>query len=192
MPRFQWLLVLFLLGYLPGGAALAQTPADPGALRFSHTLESRRAEALESSRRDAAAHFLAVSEKIVSLREGSEIRRTELLGDAQYLADSITLLDQQIEEVTPAVREARRNLIGALRAQVTTLRQDAEAADPQRRPGLEAQIQNLEAELGGAVGPGRLDRPCRSPFIGDHRAVCPWAGRERGICPTPNPTSTPE
>ena len=129
------------LGFLPAPPALAQALTDPGALRFTHTLESRRAEALESSRQNAANHFLAVSEEIISLPEGSGTRKTELLGDAQYLADSVARLDQQIEEVAPAVSEARRGLMGALEAQVTTLRQDAEETNTQRRPALEAQTQ---------------------------------------------------
>ena len=37
--------------------------------------------------------------------------------------------------------------MGALEAQVTTLRQDAEETNTQRRPALEAQIRNLETEL---------------------------------------------
>jgi hypothetical protein len=141
-------LLLFALGSWPGTSSLAQTLTDPAALRFSHTVEARRAEVLEESRHEAAERLVAVAREVLSLREGPGTRKTELLGEAQYLADSIALLDQEIEEAVPAAREARRGLIRALEGQVATLRQALQDADPQRRPALEARLRELETELG--------------------------------------------
>ena len=147
MPRVVWALVLLLLGSWPGVPSLAQTLTDPSALRFSHAVESRRVEVLEESRSGAAERLLAVARALLSLPEGAGHSRTELLGLAQYLADSIALLEQGLEEATPAAREVRRALIRALEGQVATVRQAAEDADPQRRPALEARVRDLETEL---------------------------------------------
>jgi hypothetical protein len=141
-------LVLFALGSWPGVPSLAQTLTDPAALRFSHTVESRRAEVLEDSRHEAAQRLVAVAGEVLALPERPGTRKTELLGEAQYLADSIALLDHEIEEAVPAAREARRGLIRALEGQVATLRQALQDADPQRRPALEARLRELETELG--------------------------------------------
>jgi hypothetical protein len=148
MPRAGCWLILFALGSWPGTPSLAQTLTDPAALRFSHTVESRRAEVLEEYRREAAQRLVTVAGEVLTLPEGSGTRKTELLGEAQYLADSIALLDQEIEEAIPAAREARRGLIRALEGQAATLRQALQDADPQRRPSLEARLRELEAELG--------------------------------------------
>ncbi len=148
MRRSGYLSTLVLLGFLPGVPSLAQTLTDPSALRFAYSVESGRAEFLESLRSDAAHRFLATAEEILALPNGPGRQRTELLGEAQQLADSIALLDEEIGEAAPAAREARQALIQGLEAQAEELRQAAEGADPQRRSALEARIRELEGELG--------------------------------------------
>ena len=147
MLRYQWFAFFFLFWLLPKTPALGQAAGDPGVLRFAHIMESRRVDALESSRREAAGYFVAVAEEIISLSEGSGPRMSQLLWEAQYLADSIAVLDRQLDAAAPAAREARHALINALEAQLTTVRRAAAEADPQRRPVLESQIRDLEAEL---------------------------------------------
>jgi hypothetical protein len=142
-----WSLVLLVLGSWPGVPSLAQTLTDPRALRFSHAVESRRAEVLGESRSAAAGRLLAVARELLSLPEGAGHSRTELLGQAQYLADSIALLEQELGEAAPAAREVRRALIRALEGQLAIVRQAAENADLQRRPALEARVRDLETEL---------------------------------------------
>jgi hypothetical protein len=141
-------LLLFALGSWPVAPSLAQTLTDPVALRFSHTVEARRAEVLVEFRREAAEELVAAARKALALPEGPGTRKSELLGKAQYLADSIALLDKEIEEAVPAAREVRRALIEALESQVATLRQTLRDADPQRRRALEARLRELETELG--------------------------------------------
>jgi len=147
MLHLRWPLSFVFLGLLPGVPSLAQTLTDPSALRFAHSVESRRAEVLESLRTDAALRLLAAAEEILSLPEGSRRQRTEFLGQAQNLADSIVLLEQELGEAAPAAQEARKGLIRALEGQAGTLRQALEDADPQRRGPLEARLRDLETEV---------------------------------------------
>jgi len=125
----------------------AQTLTDPSLLRFTHSLELQRVEVLVESRVGAATQFLTAAQQIVSLPEGSRQRRTVLIGEIQYLADSIALLDQEIGEAVAAAGEARHGLMGALEALAVALQIAAEDADPRQRPAFEEQIEELESEL---------------------------------------------
>ncbi len=147
MVRRVWLLVFLLPGWLPASPALAQQPADPSALRPVHAFQARWLDDLHASRRETARRFLDVAREVVALPDADERRRAELLGEAQGLADLLTSLDDQVEEAAAAERETRHRLIQALEARAASLRQAAEAADSAERPGLEARVRELNAEL---------------------------------------------
>ncbi len=147
--------VLFLLGSSRGSSALAQTLMDFGDPRFPHAVACRRMEVLEAQRLDASLRFLAVAEEIASDPRGSRGRRTELLGEAQRLADSIAFLDEQLVEADSAVAAATCDLIMVLEGQCEAARRAAGEADPEGRPALEVQARALQAEIDALRTPER-------------------------------------
>jgi hypothetical protein len=143
---------LVLLGCLGGSPVVAQTPSDLVVLRVSHAARADRLADLRVSRDAAALRLLAVAEEIRILPDGAGRQRRGLLVEAQELAEGIVSLDEDIAVARPAVRESRDGLARALEARIASHREAARAGDPGERPGLEARVGELEAELAGLRG----------------------------------------
>lgn len=140
--------VLILLACWPARPALGQELMDFRDPGFAHAVASQRVEVLDASRRQAAVRFLAVAEQVVSDPRGPGGHRTELLAEAQHLADTIAALDEELAEAASAAAEARRGLILTLETRAASLRQAADGADPRERASLEARSCELDAEVG--------------------------------------------
>lgn len=127
-------------------ATLAQTTGEISALRFTYEMATARLQGLERDRNEAVRNLRTVAEQVVDQDRKRE-ERTQLLGQVQQVVEHIAFLDQELEEVAPAAKEARDELSQALRSRMEMLREEAQAADPERREELEAEIKELGAEL---------------------------------------------
>jgi len=139
MPRARLPLVVVFLVAWQWAPSLAQTTTDLSTLRFTHAFELERERMLLGYRDGAVFEFLNTAREIVTMSDDAGGQRTALLGEIQYLSDSIETLDQYIDEAAPTARQARGNLIRALEAQA--------AREPvgQRRQALQAEIEELRS-----------------------------------------------
>ena len=133
MSRRRWLPVIVTLTCLTASPAQAQLLSDPSSLRHICDEQTRWVEGLASSRRDGALRFMAVAKEILALpdRPGSE--KTQLLGEAQRLADLVASLAREIVDAASMVRETRERLIRVLESRASSLRQAAGNAEAFRR-----------------------------------------------------------
>ena len=142
----RWFSVFVTLTCLPPSPLRAQLLTDPSNLRHTFQQQVEWAEGLAQSRRDAALRFLAVGEAILALPGKSGADRSQLLGEAQALADRLASLDQELEEATTMARGTKEALVSTLDSRAATLRRSAADADAPRRQGLETQAHELEGE----------------------------------------------
>lgn len=131
---------------LTATVARAQTP-ELHTLRLNQLMISRQVSALAAERDRTFAWMTGLCAEIPAARELGDDALSRALGEAQYAADSVALLNQQLAEAVPTARQACTELCSALEAELTRLRDEAERATDERRPELEDRARAIEAEI---------------------------------------------
>lgn len=127
--RHRWIRVCCLVAGLPVGPLAGQVLMDPSDPRFPLAVAVRRVELREAERSALVERLLAAAEGV--LTEGGD--RTASLARAAALADTLALVDADLQAGRGAVDEARARAraAGVADEEVADL---AAGADPLRHP----------------------------------------------------------
>jgi hypothetical protein len=131
---------------LTAPVARAQTP-ELHTLRLNQLMTSRQVTALAAERDRTFAWMTTLCAEIPAARDLGDDELSRTLGEAQYAADSVALLNEQLAEAIPEARQACTELCTALEAELARLRGDAERATGERQLDLEDRARVIEAEI---------------------------------------------
>lgn len=132
--------------------ARAQAP-ELYTLRLNQALTSRQVTALAAERDRTFAWMSSLCQDITEARERGDDALSLALGEAQYAADSVALLNQQLADAVSAAARACAELRAALEIELARLHAEASNATEERRPQLLEQARRIEDEVEGIRRP---------------------------------------
>ena len=132
--------------------ARAQAP-ELYTLRLNQALTSRQVTALAAERDRTFAWMSSLCQDITEARERGDDALSLALGEAQYAADSVALLNQQLADAVAAAAHACAELRAALETELARLQAEASNATEERRLELLEQARGVESELEGIRRP---------------------------------------